>query len=73
MNEFHWISSKIPPKDDGIHLLIMNSDEGIEFDHGFYRNGEWHYRGAKKKEVITYTTELFSMPDFYNIVHLRLE
>lgn len=74
MNEFHWISSKILPKDDNFHLLAMeNSSGGIEFDYGFYRNEDWHYRGAMNKEVVAYATELFNMIDFHEIVHSRLK
>lgn len=74
MNEFHWISSKILPKDDNFHLLAMeNSKGGLEFDYGVYRNGDWSYRGTMNKEVIAYTAELFNMLDFYEIFHSRLK
>lgn len=74
MNEVHWINAKILPKDDSFHFLAMkNRNGGIELDYGFYRHGDWYYRGVKNKEVVAYTAELFNTPDFYNIVHSRLK
>lgn len=74
MDEFHWIDSKILPKDDRFHLLaIKNRHGGIEFDYGFYSHGDWNYRGVRNKEVVAYTAELFNTPDFYNIIHSKLK
>ena len=74
MNEFHWIDSKILPKDNSFHLLaIKNGNGGIEFDYGFCCCGDWNYRGMMNKEVVAYTAELFNMIDFHEIVHSRLK